>query len=174
VPAVGQKRNRGSDGAVAPTTVADPKAKAGAKAKCKAKAKAKALAGKADPTEDEPKAGGKQRGALQINIGKANKVRTTYHTLMSSAAEMLKGSDSHEMIMFKPMLARLSSATSDVSDSLSQFAKDYLYMDVKDIRKKWGDGVVEINAGLMAQELQCKLDSLEIEKNKMLSHIRVG
>ena len=139
-----------------------------AKKKAKAKAKSKAAEGGEAPDSGSPR-GGKALTALT----KANKTKALYHKLMSAAAELLEQKEDFTGSLGATIFADFESEVAAVKASLKASDKNFLWMEVKDAKKTYGDKFEKL-AGDMADNLDPKLKSLEEKKEKLHDHIRIG
>ena len=146
------------------------------KRKIAAKAKGK---GKEEPKRKKAELKGKvkvnkSKTALQVSLQKATKLRTEYHASMSNAQQLLDQVKTNPKFeLFKGISEKLATAVTSLKGSLSHFASDFLVMDSKDVKSKYGDDATLAEIGIMSPKVESLLHEMDDERKKLLEHVKV-
>lgn len=98
-----------------------------------------------------------------------------YHSLMGSCNELVKSVQENPKHQWAAALcSRVSASMAAVKQDLSPFQQDFMLMDSKDIKKKYGENDTMVQSKILSDTLEPKLNDLEQAKAKLLSHMRVG
>ena len=77
------------------------------------------------------------------------------------------------MHQFKTIGQKLVNALSSLKTSVSPFTLDFLVMDPRDVKSKYGDDSTLAEIGIMTNTLQQLVTSVDDERLRLLSHIKV-
>ena len=74
------------------------------------------------------------------------------------------------------LVSRVDTAVTDLQElaAASAFNRDFLYMDAKDIRKKYGDEESAVGAKRFCETAAPLVEACDKARAKLTSHMRVG
>lgn len=106
---------------------------------------------------------------------KASKIKQLIHSQCGSCDELLKSvAGKDDFGWAAPLAKRVADALHALKSDLPPFHAQFLVVDGKDIRQKFGDSETAANAKKFVEDMGPRLHALEQAKAKLVAHMRVG